>query len=126
VLVDPNLDAMFRQGGLPLSAREVQAAGSDLSKLVVWGPGTEFQRSFPHMEAFVQDNYLQGAWIRSRANWARADFLARPDLTPPGHGMTAYCETNLVWDADLKSRGFDMFPYFGSRDYFEAAPDGDD
>jgi hypothetical protein len=124
VLVDPNLDASFRQAGVPLSAREVQAAGSDLSDLVEWGRGTEFQRRYPHIEAFVCDNYLRGRWIRSRSNWARADFLSRPDLTPPGHGMTAYCETSLVWDAELRPRGFGMFPYFGDRDYFEAPPEG--
>jgi len=123
VLVDPNLDAIFFQAGVPLSVREVQAAGADLGQLVEWGPGTEFQRRYQQIEAFVQDNYLKGPWIRSRANWARADFLGRPDLTPPGHGMSAYSETSLVWDADLRSRGFGMFPYFGSRDYFEAPPD---
>jgi Transglutaminase-like superfamily len=123
VLVDPNLDAIFRKAGVPLSVREVQAAGAALGELVEWGRGTEFQRRYPNIEAFVHDNYLTGVWIRSRSNWARADFLSRPDLTPPGHGMTAYCETSLVWDADLRSRGFGMFPYFGNRDYFETPPD---
>jgi hypothetical protein len=89
---------------------------------VEWGRGSEYQRRYPHIEAFVTGNYLQGVWIRSRANWSRADFLTRTDLTPPGHGMSAYSETGLVWEADLQSRGFGMFPYFGNRDYFEAPP----
>jgi hypothetical protein len=123
VLVDPNLDAIFFKNGVPLSVREVQAEGADLACLVAWGRGSQFQRRYPHIEAFVAGNYLQGVWIRSRANWARADFLTRTDLTPPGHGMSAYSETSLVWQADLRSRGFGMFPYFGERDYFEAPPD---
>ena len=123
MLVAPSLDAIFRMRGVPLAPREVQAAGCGLGELVEWGRGTEFQRRYPHIEAFVQTTYLTGLWIRSRSNWARADFLSRPDLTPPGHGMTAYCETSLVWDADLQSRGFGMFPYFGDRHYFESPPD---
>ncbi len=122
-LVDPNLDAIFRRGSVPLSVREIQEAGGDLRGLVEWGRGSEYQRRYPHIEGFVVNNYLQGIWIRSRANWARADFLSRPDLTPPGHGMGAYSETNLVWEGDLRARGFGMFPYFGSADYFEAPPD---
>ncbi len=122
VLVDPNLDVIFYRGDVPLSVREIQEAGADLGGLIRWGRGSEFQRRYPHIEAFVADNYVRGAWIRSRANWARADFLTRPDLTPPGHGMAAYSETSLVWTADLRSRGFGMFPYFGDRDYFESPP----
>lgn len=122
VLVDANLDAIFFRAGVPLSVREIQEAGGDLGSLVQWGRGTEYQRRYPHIEAFVLDNYLKGVWIRNRANWDRADFLSRPDLTPPGHGMAGYSETSLVWDASLRTRGFGMFPYFGDRNYFESAP----
>lgn len=65
---------------------------------------------------------MKGLWIQSRGIWPRADFLTRPELTPPSHGMTAYCETSLVWERPLLYRGFSMFPYFGDADYFAAPP----
>ncbi len=122
ILVDPNLDAIFFRNGAPLSAAEIQAAGDDLSGLVGWGPGTTYQRRFPHIETFVRTNYLKGLWLRSRSIWARADFLTRPELTPPGHGMTAYCETSLIWDRSVRQHGFGMFPYFADADDFATAP----
>jgi hypothetical protein len=121
-LVDPNLDALFFEAGVPLSAREVQAVGGAIERTIEWGPGADFQRRHPHIETFVRDNYLRGVWIRSYSIWARADFLARPELTPPGHGMTAYAETPLVWQAGLRERGFGMFPYFADEAYFAAPP----
>jgi hypothetical protein len=65
---------------------------------------------------------LRGLWIRSRGIWARTDFLSRPELTPPGHGTTAYCETSLVWEQPLRGRGFGMFPFFAEAGYFAAPP----
>jgi transglutaminase-like putative cysteine protease len=122
VLVDPNLDAILWKNGVPLSVSEVQAAGTDLGSLVEWGPGTAYQRQYPHVVEFIEDNFLRGLFIRHRSIWARADFLSHPELTPPGHGSLAYCETDLVWETCDMDRGFGMFPYFGEASYFDAPP----
>jgi hypothetical protein len=122
VMVDPNTDAIFWKDGVPLSVTEIQQAGSDLSDLVEWGPGSEFQRRYPHMVEFIEDNYLQGVFIRHRSVWLRADLLSHPELSPPGHGSVAYCETGLVWEKRERERGFGMFPYYGEPDYFDAPP----
>jgi len=122
VFVDPNLDAIFWKDGVPLSVTEIQRAGSDLSELVEWGSGSEFQRRYPHILEFIQNNFLRGLFIRHRSIWPRADFLSHPELTPPGHGSTAYCETNLVWEKRDLLRGFGMFPYFADPAYFDAPP----
>lgn len=119
--VDANADALFVREGVPLSVSEIQAAG-DLDRLVQWGPGAAYQRGAPHMETFVTDNFLKGRFIRRRSLWPRADFLSHPELSPPGHGATAYAETDLVWEARDRDQGFGMFPYFGDAEYFNAAP----
>ena len=122
VMVDPNLDAILWKEGVPLSVTEIQQAGSDLSELIQWGPGIEFQRRNPIITDWIQDIYLPGICFRHRSMWPRADFLSHPELTPPGHGSIAYCETNLVWEKDELPRGFGMFPYFADPAYFDAPP----
>jgi hypothetical protein len=122
VMVDPNTDAILWRDGLPLSISEIQEAGSDLNDLVEWGPGNEYQRGFPHMVEFINENFLQGICIRHRSIWPRADFLSHPEFSPPGHGSLAYCETNLVWEERDLQRGLVMFPYFGDAAYFDAPP----
>jgi len=124
VFFDPNADAQYVKDGGPLSISEAQAAGAAIGSLVRWGPGAAGQRAVPHMETFVQDNMLKGLYLRHRSMWPRADFLAHPELTPPGHGSTAYAETNLVWTPRERDEGFGMFPYFGAADYFDAPPHG--
>jgi hypothetical protein len=120
--VDPNADALFCREGVPLSVSEIQALGPDLGRFAVWGAGSEFQRRYPPILSFVNNNYLRGQFIKHRSLWARTDFFSHPELTPPAHGATAYSETNLVWEQRDREAGFGMFPYFGGSDYFEAAP----
>jgi hypothetical protein len=50
--------------------------------------------------------------------------MTRPELTPPGHGETAYSETDLVWELKDMDDGFAMFPYFGDSNYFDDPPQG--
>jgi hypothetical protein len=77
------------------------------------------------MEAFIQAQIFQDAtWANHRSLWPRTDFLSHPELTPPGHGVTSYSETNLVWEIKDQDEGFGMFPYFGNQDYFNAPPSG--
>lgn len=121
-MVDVNLDAIMWKNRVPLSISEVREAGSDLGSLVEWGPGTRFQLSNLAIQSFIDKTYLTGLCFKHRGIWSRADFLSRPDLTPTGHGSTAYCETALVWDQQDINCGYGMFPYFGSYDYFEAPP----
>jgi hypothetical protein len=122
VMVDPNTDAILWKDGVPLSVSEIQQAGSDLSGLVEWGPGNEYQMGFPHMAEFINNSFLQGAFIRHRSIWPRADFLSHPEFSPPGHGSLAYCETSLVWEKRDLERGLVMFPYYGEAAYFDDPP----
>jgi hypothetical protein len=122
VMVDPNADAIFYQDGIPLSLPEIQAAGSDVSRLIAWGPGSDYQRGFPHIVQFLNENYLKGICFRHRSTWARTDFLSHPELTPPGHGSLSYCETDLIWEQRDLEAGFGMFPSFGGPEYFDSPP----
>jgi hypothetical protein len=121
-MVDPNLDVIMWKNGVPLSIAEIQALGSDLGSAIEWGEGSAFQLRNPAIKSFVENSYLRGLCFKHRSVWPRADFLSHPELTPAGHGSTCYCETELVWEQQDLRAGFAMFPYFGSRDYFEAPP----
>lgn len=124
-VVDPNLDVIYIQNGAPVTVEELRAARSEAGKLAVYGPGIAFQRRFPHIDLLIEGEFGQGAtWAYHRSLWPRADFLSHPELTPPGHGVTAYCETNLVWERKDLDEGFDMFPYYGDEAYFHAPPSG--
>lgn len=120
-VVDPNADALFLKKGVPMSMSEIQQEGGDLRGVIEWGPGTEFQRTFPHMVEFVRDNLEKGVCFRHRSVWSRADLMSHPEFSPPGHGSTSYCETGLVWERKDRA-AFGMFPYFGGSDYFDAPP----
>jgi hypothetical protein len=122
VMVDPNLDAILWQNGVPMSVTEIQQAGTDLAPFVEWGPGIEFQRQNPRLGNWVEDVFLSGLCFRHRSVWWRTDFLSHPELAPPGHGSTAYCETGLVWEKRDLQRGLGMFPYFAESDYFDVYP----
>jgi len=122
VMVDPNLDAVLCREGTPLSISEIQRAGGDLEPLVEWGPGTASQRENPRITAWIESNYLRGVCFRHRSIWPRTDFLSRPELAPPSHGWTSYCETGLVWEERDRDRGFGMFQYFAPPAYFDAPP----
>ena len=101
---------------------EIQAEGSDLKGVIEYGKGTEFQRTFPHMVEFVQNNLEKGLCFGHRSVWYRSDLLAHPEFSPPGHGSLCYCETGLVWEKRDLEMGFGMFPYFGDPEYFDGAP----
>jgi hypothetical protein len=122
VMIDPNLDAVLWREGVPMSVKEIQEAGPDLTPLIEWGPGFEFQRRNPALAEWTESTYQTGLCFRHRSLWSRTDFLSHPELTPPGHGSTAYCETDLIWEERDLACGFGMFPYFGSAEYFEAPP----
>ncbi len=122
VVVDPNADAMFVQGGEPMSMTQIQQAGAGIGDLIEWGPGTEFQLTFPHIVEFAENNLKQGLCFQHRSVWHRADLLTSPWLSPPGHGSLSYCETGLVWEQRDLARGFGMFPAFADAAWFDAAP----
>ena len=121
-VVDPNADALFVTDGLPMSMGEIQEAGTDLKGRIQFGTGAQYQRTFPHMVTFVEDNLERGICFAHRSVWYRSDLLSRPELSPPGHGSLAYCETGLVWEARDRDRGFGMFPFFGDSEYFDSPP----
>jgi transglutaminase superfamily protein len=124
VLVDPNLDVIFSRDQTPLSVAELRQVGPDLAPFIVAGPGYEYQSQRLAMVEWIRDIYMPARWLAHRAVWSRADLLSRPELSPPGHGSTAYCETELIWEAKDLAQGFGMFPYFGTADYFDAPPAG--
>lgn len=124
VMVDPNLDALLRRDGAPLSISEIQGLGDDLSPYVEWGPGTAFQLQNPRIAAWIESTYLNGLCFRHRSLWPRADFLTHPEYSPPAHGASAYAETDLVWEARDRDRGLGMFPAFAPAAYFDAPPRG--
>jgi hypothetical protein len=122
-VIDPNVDAIYLRGDVPVTVEELRAAGTEAGKLAVLGPGAAFQRRFPHMENFIKAEIFQDAtWADHRCLWPRTDFLSHPELTPPGHGMTSYSETKLVWENKDQDEGFGMFPFFGNPAYFNAPP----
>lgn len=121
-VVDPNADALFVSDDVPMSMGEIQAAGTNLREKIQWGSGTEYQRTFPHMVTFIQDNMERGVCFAHRSVWYRSDLLSRPEFSPPGHGSLTYCETGLIWEERDRDRGFGMFPFFGDRAYFDSPP----
>ena len=121
-VVDPNSDALFVADGELLTMTQIQQMGASIGDHIEWGPGTEFQLTFPHIVEFCETNLKQGVCFEHRSVWHRADLLTRPWLSPPGHGSLTYCETGLVWEERDLDRGFGMFPSFGSPDWFDEPP----
>ncbi len=106
VMVDPNADATFWKDGVPLSLPEIRGEGTGVGRLIEFGEGSAFQRQFPHMVEFVEHTLEKGVCFKHRSVWYRADLLSHPELSPPGHGALAYCETGLVWEkGDLEGGG---------------------
>jgi hypothetical protein len=122
VMADPNLDAVIWKGDIPLSLPEIRDLGADVEAHIAWGPGIHAQRRNPRVVEWLERVYFTGRCFRHRSLWPRADLLSRPDLSPPGHGSLAYCETAIVWEERELAAGFGMFPYFGTCAYFDAAP----
>lgn len=124
VMVDPTLDAILFMGDQPLSVTDIQQAGDDLRGLIHFGPGQKYQTQNPVIEGWIPENIEKGVCFRHRSLWPRTDFLSHLELTPPGHGETAYSETHLVWETKDLADGFGMFPSFGDKAYFDASPQG--
>jgi hypothetical protein len=124
VVVDPNCDAMFVDAEGPMAMAQIQAAGASIAEHIEFGPGTPFQRTFPHIVEFLRDNLEKGVCFAHRSAWYRSDLITQPRFCPPGHGSLSYCETGLVWEARDRDRGFGMFPSFGDAAYFDAPPAG--
>ncbi|HOG45401.1 MAG TPA: transglutaminase-like domain-containing protein [Anaerolineae bacterium] len=122
VMVDANMDAILFRERVPLSVTEIQQSGRDLSGLVEWGPGHAFQVRNPAIDQWVQNVFLPNRCFRHRSVWRRNDFLSHPECGPAGHGSTAYCETDMVWESRDLQEGFGMFPFFAGPDYFDAPP----
>jgi hypothetical protein len=125
IFVDADFDIMFAADGVPLSVAEMRAAGAELEKLVTYGPAAAVPRHLPAVEEYIQTHMLTGAFIGHRSLWPRTDFLSHPELTPPGHGVTAFSETELVWEVSNQQAGYGMFPNFAQADYFDAPPQVD-
>ena len=123
-VVDPNTDALFIRRGEPMSMGEVQATREDLMTHIEYGPGSEYQQTFPHMVEFARENLEKGVCFGHRSVWFRSDLLGRPEFSPPAHGSLSYCETGLVWEQRDLAAGFGMFPFFGDEGYFDAPPAG--
>jgi hypothetical protein len=124
VMVDPTLDAVVYQHDKPLSVKEIQQLGVRLAAETEWGAGQAFQVKNPLVASWIPAVFDKGICFQHRSVWPRTDFLSHPELTPPGHGETAYSETGLVWEQRDLNEGFGMFPYFGGDDYFDAPPAG--
>ena len=122
-MVDPQIDACFMKDNQLLSVSEVQQVRPELSKYTKFGPGLEAQKKNPRLKGFIYDRYPVGTSFKHRSTWYRSDLLSNPIYNPPAHGSTAYCETGLVWEEREKDL-FGMFPYSGSKEYFDGAPAG--
>jgi hypothetical protein len=122
VFVDPNLDAVFFDRDIPLSVTEIQQLGNNLQNYVRWGEGHLYQMKNPVIREWVSNVFLPGLWHTHRSTWSRADFLSKPECSPPAHGAAAYSETDLIWEEKDLHQGLGMFPYFASPAYFEAPP----
>ncbi len=121
VMVDPTKDAILMTDEVPLSISEIRRLGTDLLPFVRWGPGQQANASHQGLEAWVGEGFRKGVYYNHRSLWPRTDFLAHPELTPPGHGSTSYCETELVWEEKDRDECA-MFPYFADAEYFDAPP----
>jgi hypothetical protein len=122
VYVDPTVDAVLYDKNLPLSVKDIQQLGNNLQPYTKWGPGYQFQMQNPILQQWIPNVFIRGLWTTHRSIWARADFISNPELTPPGHGSTAYCETDLIWEKKDLSQGFGMFPYFADDRFFNNPP----
>jgi hypothetical protein len=105
--VDPMCDFAFVRDGVPLSTAEI--AREPAPKRRGWlsrGPGLD-GRPAAVRKAFTAA-FGAGGCFRRWAVWPRNDFLAHPELTPPSHGATFYCETDWLWAKSARDEG--MFP----------------
>lgn len=123
VLVDPNLDGIPFDGSTPMSVDEVRDSHRALDDLMRWGPAHIARLQNRSLNRWFNRVYVAGQWMQYRAIWPRTDFLSRPDLCSAAHGQLPYSETDLVWEEGARDRGFDMFPLFAARDYFDAPPE---
>jgi transglutaminase-like putative cysteine protease len=117
IFVDPNIDAVFYENDEPMTIKTLKGY-RDWNPFARFGKGFDYQKSNPAIDKFM-DIYLNGRFAKLRSIWSRADFLAHPEKTPPGHGSLAYCETDLIWQNDASLA---MFPYRVDENYFDQPP----
>jgi len=123
VMVDPTFDVTLSGPDGPADLPTIQAMGANISRdAVAAGPGLESRLSAPASQEWFETNLLRGVCFRNRSVWPRSDFLSRPDLSPPGHGATAYSELDLVWERPARDRGIAMFNRYADADWFAEAP----
>lgn len=123
VMVDPNFDLIIEGPNGPADLRTIRELGNDLKSHVRAGKGINSHLAFPVERKWYENILLKGSVYHGRALWPRSDFLSRPELTPPGHGATAYSELEIVWESGSADRGFGMFQLFGDDAWFDAPPD---
>jgi len=124
VYVDPTIDAIVFDGDTPLSVKEIQALGGDLARRVRWGLGRWLQDRNPFIPEWIEEVFNSGMCFGIRAIWQRTDFFSHPEMAPPWHGTTAYCETGIVIEKEALSRGFGMFPWQMISQTFDLPPLG--
>lgn len=122
VMVDPNFDITITGPDGPADLRTIQTLGDDLKPFITAGAGLESHLAVPAERKWFDTILRSGSVYHDRALWPRSDFLSRPDLSPPGHGASAYSELDIVWEAASLDRGFGMFRSFGDDARFDAAP----
>ncbi|MDB5271600.1 MAG: hypothetical protein JWP58_4640 [Hymenobacter sp.] len=123
VMVDPNFDLTINGPDGPADLRTIRELGRDLKPHINAGKGIASHLAASAERTWFENILLKGIVYRDRAMWPRSDFLSRPELAPPGHGGTAYSETEIVWETRSLHRGFGMFQYFGDEAWFDAPPE---
>jgi len=122
LLVDPNQDLFFIRDGEYLSISEVADAGTDLSSLVVEGPGTAAQREY--LENWVDEVVKTGLCFKMWGIWNRNDYISHPEQTGFGHGQHCYSETDIVWYRGCENHeDIGMFPYLADVGFFHRGPE---
>lgn len=122
VFVDPTIDAILFDGDIPLSVKEIKQIGNGLANRVRWGGGRQFQDRNPFIAEWVNRVFNPGVCFKSRMMWSRTDFFSHPELTPPWHGSTAYCESGFIIEKEDQSRDLGMFPWQIASQAFDLPP----
>lgn len=119
ILLDPQTAVCFPDAeGIPANAWEL-SQHPDPRSLARGGEHVPHLVPIPADYPYPQDGRRE--LFRNIGIWGRMDFHAVPGASPPGHGTTAYAETDILW---LKSGPpAPMFPCTISlADYHRAPP----
>jgi len=91
VVIDPQAGLYFvDENGHPLNALEVSQLNHPKSRARC-GADAPVPENFPYPYAHSRELF------QHIGVWRRADFYTCPEQTPPGHGTTAYAETDILW-----------------------------